>query len=148
MSVQAPQCKATDSTAFTRSTDRYLRFGFFYPHSIGGEGTLSMATSMNLGSIEQHRSLARTVEEAGFDYMFMADKWDDRILDSPLKAEQVTWLFAMPMSSCRPRSNAFQKHSLMRGQISNTNGRRARTLLPRTCAWRCAATGRCVTRSV
>jgi FMNH2-dependent dimethyl sulfone monooxygenase len=86
------------SQLFTRSPDPYLRFGFFYPYASGGRGTLTVRSQVDLTDLATHRRLTRAAEEAGYDYLFLADKWDDRIPGSDAHPETVTLLFALALA--------------------------------------------------
>jgi alkanesulfonate monooxygenase SsuD/methylene tetrahydromethanopterin reductase-like flavin-dependent oxidoreductase (luciferase family) len=83
---------------FYRSDDGLLRFGFIYPNAEGGPGTLSAKAHGSLTDLASRRHLAAVVERAGFDYLFLADEWDDRIPGSAAHPEPVTLLFALALA--------------------------------------------------
>src|ERR1700735_2997781 len=60
-----------------RSEDDLLRFGLFYPCSPLSTMTPSLrSASPDVLDIATHVTIAQNCEEAGLDYIFMADRWE------------------------------------------------------------------------
>lgn len=79
--------RAGSVAPFTRSEDEYLRFGLFYPSTSLTSIMIPRLEAENppLLDFRSHVEVGRAAEEAGFDYLFMADRWET---NGPLSRER------------------------------------------------------------